>query len=266
MPDIPAAELLVVDDSADIRRFLEMALSMAGYRIALAANGRQALQQIGQHPPHLMLLDLEMPVMSGQAVLVAVRSLKLDLPIICMSAGTNAAAEAIALGAQAYLAKPFDLEQMLDLVARLLGTGEDGAVIAEQGGAHTQKPMVAILNSNDDLLELLRRIVEAAGYATVTAHAHEVGRTVAAVQRFLRRHEPAVILFDVSPPYLLNWTLLRDLEAAEVALGSGSHFVVTTPNRGALERAVGPTAAIELIGTAEDEAAIGDAIRQALAV
>ncbi len=60
-----SVEVLVVDDDAGIRRMIAAVLEDEGYRVRLADHGREALDRIAEHPPQLVVLDLQMPVMSG---------------------------------------------------------------------------------------------------------------------------------------------------------------------------------------------------------
>jgi hypothetical protein len=66
------------------------------------------------------------------------------------------------------------------------------------------------------------------------------------------------------PPYTRNWALFTRVREAEVLAGTGRHFVVTTPSKAALERLVGITSAIELVGEDEDRAVIAGSLHRAV--
>jgi CheY-like chemotaxis protein len=107
--------VLVVDDDKDMREVLTDVLEFEGYLVSSAANGSQALNEARRSPPHIILLDLMMPVMSGwqfRAAQVLDPTLA-QVPVVVMSAF---AAE---LEAAATLPKPFQLRDVLDTVRRL---------------------------------------------------------------------------------------------------------------------------------------------------
>lgn len=118
--------VLVVDDDADILEAICDVLEVEGYRVARARHGAEALEAIDAEVPSLVLLDLMMPVMDGPAFARALRARPsgADVPIVVISADGNPA-RAVPLGARAYLAKPFDIDAMLSLVALLAGTARE---------------------------------------------------------------------------------------------------------------------------------------------
>ncbi len=119
--------LLVVDDELSILEALQDILSLEGYEVVTAYNGAEGLRRIEEQRPDLVLLDLMMPVMDGREMLRRVRedpALK-DLPVVVMSAGRIAEAERRA--ASATLAKPFDLDHLLQTLARHLGPKRPGS-------------------------------------------------------------------------------------------------------------------------------------------
>jgi CheY-like chemotaxis protein len=114
----PSPAILVVDDQADIRDIVALVLSDEGYAVQTAANGQEALDSIRQQPPSLVLLDLQMPVMTGWDVVDKLRAEGLPVPVVFMSAGIIARAEAERVGVAGYLSKPFDLDDLLGVVER----------------------------------------------------------------------------------------------------------------------------------------------------
>ena len=87
-----------------------------GYGVRLAVHGREALDRIAEHPPQLVLLDLQMPVMSGWELHEELRARHPGIPVVVMTAGGSACTEARRHGADGYLAKPFDLTTLLRVV------------------------------------------------------------------------------------------------------------------------------------------------------
>lgn len=116
--------ILVVDDEEDILCMLKEALSRKGYEVAVAGDGVQGLEELEQHPFDLVLLDLRMPKKAGFEVLKAIRQLRPQLPVIVISgvAHENEFSDALKMGAMACLKKPFDVTELLTLIARCLQT------------------------------------------------------------------------------------------------------------------------------------------------
>jgi CheY-like chemotaxis protein len=110
--------VLVVDDDTDILDAICDILQGEGYRVARAQHGLEALDRIAEERPALILLDLMMPVMDGLAFAQALRNRYMDgsIPIVVISADGNHG-KAAAVGAQAYLAKPVDIDVLLSNVA-----------------------------------------------------------------------------------------------------------------------------------------------------
>jgi DNA-binding NtrC family response regulator len=122
---IVKAKILVVDDDADIVTVLRDRLEALGYGTVCAGDGLRALELIEQETPHLMLLDLEMPKLSGLDVLKRLahhRPAAPDMPVIVMTAhGTiTAAVQAMKQGAYDFLTKPFDVDHLTLVVAKAL--------------------------------------------------------------------------------------------------------------------------------------------------
>ena len=117
------SDILVVDDDPAIRDVVADILAMSGYSVRTATNGIEALDALRQRRPAAILLDLMMPVMSGWEFLRACQSEApgVPVPVVIMSAARDGATLADELGAQAFLAKPFELEDILSVVKRLAG-------------------------------------------------------------------------------------------------------------------------------------------------
>ena len=113
--------ILVVDDDPAIRDVVADILEMSGYSVATAANGAEGLDKIRHDLPAVVLLDLMMPVMNGWEFLYACRREApcAAVPIVVMSAARDASRAVEDLGAQAFLAKPFELEAVLRVLEEL---------------------------------------------------------------------------------------------------------------------------------------------------
>jgi DNA-binding response OmpR family regulator len=114
--------ILIVDDEKNIRLTLSQALETLGAEIDTAANGEEALAKLKGREFGLILLDIRMPGMDGMEVLRRVREIRPDIRIIMITAyGTiESAVEALKLGAVDFLQKPFDPEEIRELVSRVM--------------------------------------------------------------------------------------------------------------------------------------------------
>ena len=114
--------ILVADDEPGIRRFLTEALTEAGYEVLAACDGEEALTLCTKGPVHAAVLDLKMPGRDGLSCLKGLRQLQPNLVavIITAYATVESAVEAMRSGADDYITKPFDVDQLLDKLARLL--------------------------------------------------------------------------------------------------------------------------------------------------
>ena len=115
--------ILLADDNAPSRELMREILEACGYDVAEASNGREALDLIRKSPPDIVLLDLQMPVMDGFAVIHAVRSderLRL-LTVIALTASAMLGdrERAIAAGFDSYIAKPISLENVRNQIRQI---------------------------------------------------------------------------------------------------------------------------------------------------
>jgi len=120
-------DILIVDDSAAIRKILQRVLRTAGVpigRIFEAGDGKQALEILSTQPVGLMLSDINMPVMNGLELLSHVKAQDAwkDLKVVMVSTeGSQAKVmEAVVSGAAAYIRKPFDAEEVKQKLTKLL--------------------------------------------------------------------------------------------------------------------------------------------------
>jgi CheY-like chemotaxis protein len=115
--------VLVVDDEPQVAWVLRFTLEHEGYRTFTASNGVEALEELEKHHPMLMVLDLMMPEMDGWAVLKAMTKLPLDerprVVIVSALTGPDDKEKATALGADAFVPKPFDVEVLIDVLGGL---------------------------------------------------------------------------------------------------------------------------------------------------
>jgi len=115
-------KILIVDDESGIRELLSDLLIFLGYQPFIAADGREALELIARNEPDLIITDINMPKMDGIELLRRVKKQNAKLPVLLISGYKmgNDPLEAVESMADGFLAKPFDIDQIKNLISKLL--------------------------------------------------------------------------------------------------------------------------------------------------
>jgi two-component system, OmpR family, response regulator len=147
---LDAARLLVVEDEDTIRQLLAGSLRFAGFEVATAASGAEALRAVMGSPPDLVLLDVMMPDGDGFEVVRRIRSSGPDVPVIFLTARDDVRdrVTGLALGGDDYVTKPFSLEEVLERIRAVLRRTRRPAA--------APRLRVAGLEINDDSHEVTR--------------------------------------------------------------------------------------------------------------
>ena len=118
--------ILVIDDDFFISEMLADDLTARGYGVSVATNARMVGRRMEEHPPDLILLDLMLPGMDGSEIghLLRGHAPTARIPVLVVSADRRIAQKAQSLGAQGWIAKPFDLDH---LAAQIAATLDDAA-------------------------------------------------------------------------------------------------------------------------------------------
>jgi two-component system alkaline phosphatase synthesis response regulator PhoP len=115
--------VLVVDDEPQVAWVLRFSLEHEGFRTYTASNGIEALEELQKHSPRVIVLDLMMPEMDGWTVMERIKKLPLDqrprIVIVSALTGPEEKAKATALGADAFVPKPFDVEELIGVLGGL---------------------------------------------------------------------------------------------------------------------------------------------------
>ncbi|AFC26172.1 response regulator transcription factor [Saprospira grandis] len=118
------AKILIVDDESSIRLALEFLMQDQGYTVATAANGQEGLAKVAEFGPQLIILDVMMPIMDGLEMAKEMRAqgLSPDTVILFLTAKGQEQDRlaGYAHGGDAYLAKPFDNQELVELIAEML--------------------------------------------------------------------------------------------------------------------------------------------------
>jgi CheY-like chemotaxis protein len=124
-------------------------------------------------------------------------------------------------------------------------------------------PVVAVLNSNDDTVEMLRTMLETEGIVAVSAHIDDLRRGRVDFAGFLEEHDPKVIIYDIPPPYDRNWLFFEHLRS--LPMTRNRSFVLTSTNPARVQQVTNPDEPIlEIIGKPYDLQLIIDAVKKAL--
>lgn len=112
-------------------------------------------------------------------------------------------------------------------------------------------PVVAILNSNEDVVEMLRAALEHAGLICVSTHVDQVKRGDSSLGDFVSEHDPAVVIYDLVPPYDRSWLFLQHIR--ELPMMAKRKFVITSTNAKRARELSGETSdVLEIIGKPYD--------------
>ena len=173
--------ILVVDDDAALRALLRELLHASGYEVREAETGAAAIAAARAERPGLVLLDVQLPGMSGYQVLHMLREDFSGLPVIFMSGERTEAydrAGGLMLGADDYIVKPFDEDELLARVETLLRRAKTGAASTEEGGVDAsgltsrEHEILVLLASGRSPKEISRELVITR--KTVSAHIQSI--------------------------------------------------------------------------------------------
>jgi CheY-like chemotaxis protein len=117
---MPERPILIIDDDPAIRATVAEILESEGYSVATASNGADGLQSLDRIDAALVLLDMRMPILDGWGFARALHARGIQVPILVMTAAQDARRWAREINAEGYIAKPFDLLDLLDAVGRFV--------------------------------------------------------------------------------------------------------------------------------------------------
>lgn len=122
------SSILLVEDEENLQEALKLNLHLEGYEVSIAGNGAEALKSIDREHFDLIILDVMLPEIDGITVCESIRIQRPDLPILILSAKNSSADRVLGLkkGADDYLTKPFNLEELLLRVSKLLRSSRQG--------------------------------------------------------------------------------------------------------------------------------------------
>ena len=168
------ANLLIVDDELGMRQFLTHLLQREGHVVRVAENGQEALAQLQQQAPDLIISDIRMPDMNGVDLLRAAKQLLPEVEVIMMTAFANVdtAREAFLIGAYDFVQKPFDNDLLKEVVTRALGkislVTENKALIKGQRSLGKLSNIIGRSKRMQDLFQMIETVAQVPSTVLVT--------------------------------------------------------------------------------------------------
>ena len=182
--------LLIVDDEAGIRESLKWVFKDR-YDVVLAEEGRQALEAVEKRPPDLILLDILLPDINGLEILRRVKEQHQSLPVIMITATKTMrnAVEAMKLGADDYIVKPFDLDELGIIVQKALATQELAREVEFlRSEVNRNYGFENILGQSKEMQEIFRVIRQVASSRTTILVMGESGTGKELISRAIHHH------------------------------------------------------------------------------
>lgn len=149
------ARILIAEDNAEIRTLVSSILVEEGHKVGVAQNGQQALDMMTDDPPDVLVLDIMMPQMDGYTVLKELKSsgIKEQMKILILTAKTSESdwVRGYKLGADSYLTKPFDTDELINGIEDLLSSTKEQLRVrrdAELDKAQLLSRLESIFDSN----------------------------------------------------------------------------------------------------------------------
>ncbi len=210
---MPGERVLVIEDRPEnIELLTEYMLRPKGYVPLVATNGEEGLHAALTHKPDLILLDLKMPKMSGLEVLQALKERKANIPSILMTAygSEHIAVQAFRLGVRDYIARPFEVDEMLDAISRALD---------EERLLKKQKAQRASLEQREALkkrVDLLQRMLQVSHVLNSSLELEPLLQTIIEIARELTETEASSLLLLDSRTNQLHFAAATGVESQKL--------------------------------------------------
>ena len=235
--------ILVIDDEIDIRESLETLLSLEGYRVELARDGGEGLEKLDKGSYDLVLLDFMMPDHSGMDVLRIVREKDRQTPIFMITAygSVEVAVQALKLGANDYVPKPWDNEKLLIEIDRMISKGRLEVENTQLKRALKQRySFPNIVGKSERMLKLLDLVSQVAPSRATILITGETGTGKELIAKAIHAHSVRANHMFVAvnsgslPPDLLESTLFGHVKGAFTSAIATHKGYFESANRGTI--------------------------------
>lgn len=214
------ADILVIEDDGIVCDALRDLLTRAGHSVRVASDGGSGMDVFNAHRPDLVILDRNLPVMSGAAVFSNIRALAPGAKIILLSGHDDPEAVAVYLnhGAAAFLSKGDGLSNVLLAVEAIVGTLSPAPAPAPRGPARQALPLVLVADDDVMMRDILKRAMFDLGCRVLEAADGEEAARLALA------HRPDIVILDMVMPRKGGLETLRELVPE---LPSAAFMVIT---------------------------------------
>lgn len=245
-------KILVVDDEHLIRWSLEQNLRKQGYEVITAGSGEDALKMAREEQPDLMLLDIQLPGISGMEVLEKVKEMDEDIVVIMLTAygGLETAVKAMRLGAYDYINKPFNLDEIGIVIKKALETNDlrrEVAVLRTEHKKSAPPKIVAASGHMNKVLEMMEKVAKSDATTVLIEGESGTGKELVAKGihfQSSRAERPFVAINCAAVPATL-------LESELFGYEKGAFTDAKSMKKGLFELADGGTVFLDEIGDME---------------
>ena len=245
--------ILVVDDEHLIRWSLEQSLKKQGYDVSTAASGEEALKQVQDDAPELMLLDIQLPGMDGLEVLERVKEIDSDIIVVMVTAlgVLETAVKAMRLGAHDYINKPFNLDELSIIVKKALETRQLRKEVAHLRSTQESKfgidNIIGSSRHMKQVLDMVRKVAMSDASTVLIQGESGTGKELIARAIHMesaRKDQPFMAINCAAVPETL-------LESELMGHEKGAFTDAKTQKRGLFEMSDGGTIFLDEIGDME---------------
>jgi len=240
--------ILIIDDDDQLRQSFEKLLTEEGYRTDSTPSGELGIDHIRKNVPDLVILDIRLPGMNGLETFKVIHDIEPKLPVIIMTAygTTETAIEATKMGAFDYVLKPFEIPDMLDIIAKAIEAGHFMRSTVEMDAPPEKASQDAIIGHSESMQDLYKMIGRASSTDATVLIRGETGTGKELVARAIYQHSPR----ENKPFTVINCVAIPEnlLESELFGYEKGAFTGATHRRAGKIEQANGGTIFLDEIG------------------